>query len=226
MVAVEHALGEQGRDDGSGGEKNRSATTDFANLALLLGERVDAERVHPFFKRGHDPENGSGPGRTGLSRALLDRRRPARFALPVDNLRHRLRFELLPKHKHQDPAYEQESDRWVADLRKAYDQIIEDTVLNGTVRRFNAHVRVRQLHGVKWTPDIAKRIDAGLREASPKAHHEALALHPGAHSPKELEAMLDKLDSLYQEMGGTPDIPPLEVPEEAEPVIRAVQRQV
>jgi hypothetical protein len=38
--------------------------------------------------------------------------------------------------------------------------------------------------------------------------------------------MLDELESLYQEMGGTPDTPPLEVPEETEPVVRAVQRQV
>jgi hypothetical protein len=141
-------------------------------------------------------------------------------------LRHRLRYELLPLHKRQDPEYERAADRWVADLRKAYDQIIEDTVLNGTVRRFNAHVRVRNLHGVKWTPQIAKRIDAGMRKASPKAHHEALALHPRAFPPTQLEAMLDDLDALYREMCGPADTAELELPEDAEPVIRAVQRQL
>jgi DNA repair exonuclease SbcCD ATPase subunit len=123
-------------------------------------------------------------------------------AKQIRALRHRLRFEVEPKHKQQTPDYEQEASRWVNDLRKAYDQVIEDTVLNGTVRRFSAHVRVRQLHGVKWTPEIAKRIDAGMRKASPKAHHEALELNPGPHSPEQLNAMLDELSSLYEEMGG------------------------
>ena len=123
-------------------------------------------------------------------------------AKQIRALRHRLRFDVEPKHQQQNPDYEQEASRWVNDLRKAYDQIIEDTVLNGTVRRFSAHVRVHQLHGVKWTPEIAKRIDAGMRKASPKAHHEALELHPGPHSPERLKAMLDELSSLYEEMGG------------------------
>lgn len=142
-------------------------------------------------------------------------------------LRHRLRSELVPKHKHQDPLYEQEADHWVADLRKAYDQIIEDTVLNGTVRRFSAHVRVRQLHGVKWTPEIAERIDKAMRKASPKAHHEPLALHPGPLTPAQLTAMLEELSSLYEEMGEKIETPITAVPEPAdsEPVVRAAQPQ-
>jgi ABC-type uncharacterized transport system ATPase subunit len=140
-------------------------------------------------------------------------------------LRHRLRSELVPKHKRQDPLYEQEADRWVADLRKAYDQVIEDTLLNGTVRRFSAHVRVRQLHGVKWTPEIAERIDKAMRKASPKAHHEPLALHPGPLTPARLTAMLDELSSLYEEMGGKIKTPIAAVPEpvDSETVVRAAQ---
>lgn len=123
-------------------------------------------------------------------------------AKQIRMLQHRLRFELTPKHEQQDPVYEQEAGRWVNDLRKAYDQVIEDTVLNGTVRRFSSHVRVRQLHGVKWTPQIAQRVDAAMRKASPKAHHEPLELHPGSHSPEQLTAMLDELSSLHAEMSG------------------------
>ncbi len=129
----------------------------------------------------------------------------------IKALRHQLRSKLLPMHKGQDPLYEQEADRWVADLRKAYDQLIEDTVLAGTVRRFSAHVRVRQLHEVKWTPPVAKRIDDAMRKASPKSHHEPLELHPAAHTPQHLTAMVDELEALYKEMGGKP-----------EPVLRAV----
>jgi AAA domain len=146
-------------------------------------------------------------------------------AKQIRALRHRLRFEVEPKHQQQNPDYEQEASRWVNDLRKAYDQIIEDTVLNGTVRRFSAHVRVRQLHGVKWTPEIAERIDAGMRKASPKAHHEALELHPGPHSPEQLKAMLDELSSLYEEMGGKGASPTEDATDlSTETVLREVRR--
>ncbi len=144
-------------------------------------------------------------------------------AKQIRALRNRLRFKLAPKHKHQDPTYAQEADRWVNDLRKAYDQLIEDTVLNGTVRRFSSHVRVRQLHGVKWTPEIAKRIDAAMRKASPKAHYEPLELHPGPHSPEQLTAMLDELSTLHEEMNGKPEeATESELSEDAEPTVRAM----
>lgn len=148
-------------------------------------------------------------------------------AKQLRTLRHRLRFELKPLHKSQNPAFEQEADRWVGDLRKAYEQVIVDTMLNGSVRRFNTHVRVRQLHGIKWTPDRATRIDQGMKEASPKAHSEPLELHPAPHPPAELTAMLDKLFALYEEMGGTIETPIVAVPEPADehPVVRAAQPQ-
>jgi len=139
-------------------------------------------------------------------------------------LRHRLRAELSPKHKHEDPQYEQLADAWLTDLRKAYDQIIEDTVLAGTVRRFSSHVRVRRLHEVKWTPQIATRIDKAMRKASPKAHHESLALHPEPLGPADLSRMLDELESLYGEIAGNSSDLPAEVstPEPA-PTIQAVK---
>jgi energy-coupling factor transporter ATP-binding protein EcfA2 len=140
----------------------------------------------------------------------------------IKKLRHRLRFDLRPLHKHQDPTYEQEADRWVNDLRKAYDQIIEDTVLNDVVRRFNAHVQIRRLHGIKWSPAIAERIDAAMRKASPKSHHEAVELHPAALAPDELDTMLSELVALYDELRGAKPAGPVQVPEPttAEPVIR------
>lgn len=148
-------------------------------------------------------------------------------AKQIRALQHRLKSEVIPRHKRQEPSYEQEADRWVNDLRKAYDQVIEDTVLNGTVRRFSSHVRVRQLHGVKWTPQIASRIDRAMRKASPKAHHEPLALHPSPHTPEQLAAMLDELRSLYEEMSPKSDqLAEVEAASaDAEPVVRAIQTQ-
>jgi hypothetical protein len=82
---------------------------------------------------------------------------------------------------------------------------------------------VRQLHGVKWTPEIAKRIDAAMRKASPKAHYEPLELHPGPHSPEQLTAMLDELSTLHEEMNGKPEeATESELSEDAEPVVRAM----
>jgi ABC-type multidrug transport system ATPase subunit len=89
------------------------------------------------------------------------------------NLRHRLKTVLEPLHHREDPTYEREADAWTTDLRKAYDQLIEDYVLAGTVRRWHAQVRVRQLRQVKWSMDVVKRIEAGMKQASVKTHHEA-----------------------------------------------------
>jgi energy-coupling factor transporter ATP-binding protein EcfA2 len=147
-------------------------------------------------------------------------------AKQINQLTHRLKHVLRPKHQHGDPLYEQEADRWVLDLRKAYDHVIESTMLNGAVRRFSTHVRVRNLHEIQWTQDRAKRIDAAMKQASPKAHHEALALQPSPHKPDELQAMLDELTGLYAEMKGKPDTQPATpiAPHEVVPSIRALQR--
>ena len=143
-------------------------------------------------------------------------------------LRHRLRFELEPMHKSQDPHYEQEADRWLADVRKAYDQLIEDTVFNGVVRRFNAFVRVRKLRGVKWSHDVVTRIEKGMQKTSPKAHHEALELHPGPRSPSQLAALLDELSSLYDQLGGGTKDQPVTPPEIAgeEPIVQESVRAI
>jgi ABC-type transport system involved in cytochrome c biogenesis ATPase subunit len=149
-------------------------------------------------------------------------------AAQLRTLEHRLRYELIPLHKRQDPHYEQEADRWVWDLRKAYEQLIVDKVFNGSVRPFNAHIRVRNLHDVKWTPEIAKRIDKGMKEASPKAHREPLELHPRPFTPPELTGMLHELTTLHAELGAKPDAllalaPPEDTAEQM--VIRSTQSQ-
>ena len=65
--------------------------------------------------------------------------------------------------------------------------------------------------------------------ASPKAHHEPLALYPGPHTPAQLTAMLNELASLYQEMGGKGESPAEPQPPpvaDVEPIVRAVQPQL
>ncbi len=103
-------------------------------------------------------------------------------------------------HRRQDPAYEREADLWLADLRKAYDQLIEDGALNSVVRRFNAFVRVGRLRGGQCTPDVIERIERGMRKAAPKTHHEALELQPSARTPEQLTALLDELATLVMDL--------------------------
>jgi len=111
------------------------------------------------------------------------------------NLRRRLK-ELQPLYNRQDPGYEREADVWVTDLRKAYDQLIEDYVLAGTVRRWHAQVRIRQLRQIKWSRDIVKRIEAAMKKAANKTHHEASELQPTPFTTDELSEMLDEYGAL------------------------------
>ncbi len=55
---------------------------------------------------------------------------------------------------------------------------------------------VRHLFMVTWTPEIASRIEAAMKEASPKTHHEAPELYPRAYTPQELEAMLVEFEAI------------------------------
>ncbi len=124
---------------------------------------------------------------------------PTKLLSPADRrkeLRRRLKYELEPMFKGKKPEYERDADLWVGDLRKAYDQLIEDYVLAGTVRRYSRHVRVRHLFMIKWTPEIASRIEAAMKQASPKSHHEALELYPRPYAPDELEAMLVEFEEI------------------------------
>jgi ABC-type transport system involved in cytochrome c biogenesis ATPase subunit len=113
-------------------------------------------------------------------------------------LRRQLSFELTPMFNGQKSEYERAADLWVTDLRKGYDQVIEDYVLAGTVRRYHKHVRVKQLFQVTWTPEIAERIEQAMKEASPKSHFEALELYPRACTPDELTAMLEEFDAICE----------------------------
>jgi ABC-type transport system involved in cytochrome c biogenesis ATPase subunit len=111
-------------------------------------------------------------------------------------LRKRLRFELTKMFEAKKPEYEREADLWETDLRDGYDQVIEEYVLAGTVRRYQKNVRIRQLYKLKWSLEIVERIDKAMKQASPKSHFEPLELYPRAHTPDELGAMLDEFDAI------------------------------
>jgi hypothetical protein len=113
-------------------------------------------------------------------------------------LRGRLKSDLKSQFKRQDPRYEDSAGAWIMDLRKAYDQLIEDYVLAGVVRRSSQHVRVRQLYDVTWSFDVVQRIDSEMKRLSSKAHHEALERYPSPPAPDKLEELLDAYDELRE----------------------------
>ena len=114
-------------------------------------------------------------------------------------LRHRLKTELKPLFKGDDPRYGREAELWTLDLRKAYERLIEVYVLGGTVERQARHIQVRKLHKVRWSPELAREIDAAVKELSAGAHQNPLG-QQGAPLPlPKLEALLDKYEAIAEQ---------------------------
>jgi ABC-type branched-subunit amino acid transport system ATPase component len=111
-------------------------------------------------------------------------------------LRHELKSRLRPLYKGNDPLYEAEAQRWKLELRKAYERMIEVYVLGNTVERQVRNIRVHNLHSVRWTPEIAREIDAAVKELSGGAHQEPIAQQRAAVRPEKLEAMLERFAAL------------------------------
>jgi hypothetical protein len=111
-------------------------------------------------------------------------------------LRHELKARLKPLYKGDDPLYEHEAQRWKLDLRKAYERMIEVYVLGGTVERQARNIRVRNLHKVRWSAELAREIDAAVKELSGGAHQEPLSQQAGPLTPAKLEALLEKFAAL------------------------------
>jgi ABC-type dipeptide/oligopeptide/nickel transport system ATPase subunit len=111
-------------------------------------------------------------------------------------LRHELKSRLRPLYKGNDPLYDQEAQRWKLELRKAYERMIEVYVLGATVERQARNIRVRNLHNVRWTPELARDIDAAIKELSGGAHQEPLAQQRAALTPQKLEGLLEKFAAL------------------------------
>ena len=112
------------------------------------------------------------------------------------DLRHRLRTQLEPMHRDDHPNYAREVERWLLDLRRGYEYVVEEYLLQGVVRRFSAHVRMRQLAKVKPDPALVARIVAGIKDGSEDAHHEPPELQAPPQTPRELAALLDEFSQV------------------------------
>jgi energy-coupling factor transporter ATP-binding protein EcfA2 len=115
-------------------------------------------------------------------------------------LRHRLKSELRPLFKGNNPRYEREAELWTLDLRKAYERMIEVHVLGGTVERQARNIRIRNLHKVRWTPELALQIDAAVKELAAGAHQGPLGQQGAPPSLSKLESLLDKFEALCEQV--------------------------
>jgi ABC-type dipeptide/oligopeptide/nickel transport system ATPase subunit len=114
-------------------------------------------------------------------------------------LRHRLKSELKPLFKGNDPRYEREAELWTLDLRKGYERLIEVYVLGGTVERQARHIQVRKLHKVRWSPEVAQEIDAAVKELSAGAHQGPLGQQPTPLPLAKLEQMLERYAAICEQ---------------------------
>jgi DNA repair exonuclease SbcCD ATPase subunit len=146
--------------------------------------------------------HGQALRRAYHSVGIVERDLPWNAKSPMGHLkalRHRLKAELRPLFKGNDPRYEREAVLWTLDLRKAYERLIEVYVLGGIVERQARQVQVRKLHQVKWSPELAREIDAAVKEISGGAHQGPLGQHPSPPPLKKLEAQLEKFESICEQ---------------------------
>jgi ABC-type dipeptide/oligopeptide/nickel transport system ATPase subunit len=111
-------------------------------------------------------------------------------------LRQELKGRLNPLYKSNDPLYPQEAQRWRLELRKGYERMIEVYVLGGTIERQARNIRIRNLHKVRWSAELAREIDAAVKELSGGAHQEPLGQQVAAPTPAKLESLLEKFAAL------------------------------
>ncbi|MDQ2630839.1 MAG: AAA family ATPase [Actinomycetota bacterium] len=145
--------------------------------------------------------NGQALRRAYHAVGVVERDLPWNAKSPMGHLkalRHRLKSELKPLFKGNDPRYEREAELWTLDLRKAYERLIEVYVLGGTVERQARHIKVRNLHDVKWSPELAQEIDAAVKELSGGAHQGPLGQHGSPPPLTKLEARLEKFEAICE----------------------------
>ncbi|MDX6451416.1 MAG: hypothetical protein QOH16_1465 [Gaiellaceae bacterium] len=160
---------------------------DLQQAAEDAGIEIHGQTLHRAF------------GEAGVVRESL----PTEAMSPRDRRRDlgkRLRFELTPMFKKEDPEYAAAAKQWVGDLRDGYEQIVECYVVANTMRRFRTQIRMKQLSKMRWSPDLASRIYKGWQRASPKKHFEATERYPRPHEPHELEQMLGEFEAICNEI--------------------------
>jgi energy-coupling factor transporter ATP-binding protein EcfA2 len=130
---------------------------------------------------------------------VVDPNLPWQVKSPMERaraLRGELKGRLKSLHKSNDPCYPQEAQRWKLELRKGYERMIEVYVLGGTIERQARNIRVRNLHKVRWSAELALEIDAAVKELSGGAHQEPLGKQVAAPTPAKLEGLLEKFAAL------------------------------
>ncbi len=117
----------------------------------------------------------------------------------AQELRRQVENSLTPLWRYNPDGYDERAGRWIVDLRKSWEMLIEEGLLRGVVRRYDPRIytsKLKQLH----IPDGAiDKINDAFRRLSAKAHHEAPTMG-GTLSPTQLLDRLAEFEHLVEEL--------------------------
>ena len=168
-------------------------THDLAFLAQLNAAAIDADV--PFSQRFLEREKD----RAGIVVTDPPFRQVA-FSVRAEHLRRQVERNLLPLWENNRARYDEKAERWVTDLRKTWEMLVEEGLLRGVVRRYDPRVYTPKLKLVHFPDGAVDKIVTAFGRLSRKAHHEAAGVSH-APSPEKLLERLDEFERLVDELG-------------------------
>jgi energy-coupling factor transporter ATP-binding protein EcfA2 len=111
------------------------------------------------------------------------------------------RLQKLEKlHRLGDSEYDDQARLTAELLRETWERSIEERVLNGALTRFEPAVQTRRLTNSAVDPDIVRRIEEGMTEASQWVHDTPRGGHAPVPTPKELKEAFQHFDEFLAEL--------------------------
>ena len=102
------------------------------------------------------------------------------------------------------PRYNDEADKMYSLLRNAWETVIEETVLNQVVLRHRSDVQTKRLRGVRFTPELYRRIDVAFSRCCgwTEAHSKSRGLDGNLPGPSDVRIDIKEIDEFVTEIEG------------------------
>jgi energy-coupling factor transporter ATP-binding protein EcfA2 len=121
------------------------------------------------------------------------------FSKRVEEMRRQVDQNLQPLWDHNRDLYNDRADKWIVELRKSWEMLVEEGLLRGVVRRYDARIYINKLKQLHIPAGAIAKIQAAFGRLSGKAHYEAAAA-AGAPSPARLLELLAEFEELVNEL--------------------------
>jgi ABC-type transport system involved in cytochrome c biogenesis ATPase subunit len=121
------------------------------------------------------------------------------FSKRAEELRHQVEQQLTPLWDYNRDLYDERAIRWITDLRKSWEMLVEEGLLRGVVRRYDPRIYTSKLKLVHMPDGAVDKVHDAFRQLSGKAHHEAPAV-VHAPSPPRLLERLGEFEQLVAEL--------------------------